>query len=129
MEKCNPDQCWNNDKVCGSVKNVMYVKKRLYLEPCYMKLPKWKIFSKYYGWFDYYMWWNYRCGHETKSNDEGKSNDEETKTFPTNLNEKSITYETENFFTLLTFLWITIVLKIFVNMSKTKTFITISQHK
>ena len=66
---------------------------------------------------------------KAKSNDEGKSNDEETKTFPTNLNEKSITYETEIFFTLLTFLWITIVLKIFVNMSKTKTFITISQHK
>ena len=66
---------------------------------------------------------------KAKSNDEGKSNDEETKPFPTNLNEKSITCETEIFFTLLTFLWITIVLKIVVSMSKMKTFITISQHK
>ena len=25
--------------------------KRLYLESCYVQLPKWKIFSKYCGWF------------------------------------------------------------------------------
>ena len=40
---------------------------------------------------------------EAKSNDEAKSNNEETKTFLLNFNEINITYETQNFYILLTF--------------------------
>ena len=35
---------------------------------------------------------------------EANSNDEETKTVPTNFNEKSMTYKTQNFYILLAFL-------------------------
>ena len=30
------------------VKNIIHVK-NIYLEPCYMQLQKWEIFSNYYG--------------------------------------------------------------------------------
>ena len=43
---------------------------------------------------------------------ETKLNDEETKTFPTNFNEKNITYKTQNFYILLTSLLITFALLI-----------------
>ena len=49
---------------------------------------------------------------EAKSNSKAKSNNEETKTFPANFNEKNITYKTQNFYILLTFLLITIALLI-----------------
>ena len=62
------------------------------------------------------MWWNYRRGWEAKLNDKAKSNDEETETFPSNFNEKNITYETLNFYILLTFLLITITLLIAVSI-------------
>ena len=42
---------------------------------------------------------------------EGKLNDKETKTIPTNFNKKAV-YKTENFYILLAFLLITIVLLI-----------------
>ena len=48
---------------------------------------------------------------------EVKSNDEETKTFPTNFNEKNITCKTQNFYILLTYLLITITLLITVRIS------------
>ena len=35
---------------------------------------------------------------EAMSNNEAKSNDEETKTVPTNFNEKNITCKTQNFY-------------------------------
>ena len=74
---------------------------------------------------------------EAKSNDEAKLNDEETKTIPTNFNEKNITYKIQNLYILLAFLLITIALLIAVSIYcysdkisiKTKTFITISRHK
>ena len=43
---------------------------------------------------------------------EAKSNDKETKAFPTNCKEKHITYKTQIFYLLLTFLLITITLLI-----------------
>ena len=43
---------------------------------------------------------------------EAKFNNEETKTFPTNFNEKKITYKMQNFYILLAFLLITIELLI-----------------
>ena len=62
------------------------------------------------------MWWNYRSGWEAKLNDKAKSNEEETETFPTNFNEKNITYKTSNLYILLTFLLITITLLIAVSI-------------
>ena len=53
---------------------------------------------------------------EAKSYDKAKSNDEETKTAPTNFNEKNITYKIQNFYILLAFLLITIALLIAVNI-------------
>ena len=41
---------------------------------------------------------------------EAKSNDQETKTIPTNFNEKNITYQIKNFYRLLAFLLITTAL-------------------
>ena len=46
---------------------------------------------------------------------QAKSNQGETKTFPTNFNEKNIIYKTPNFYILLTFLLITIALLIAVS--------------
>ena len=45
-----------------------------------------------------------------------ESYDEETKTIPTNFNEKTATYKTQNFYILLAFLLITIALLIVVNI-------------
>ena len=45
--------------------------------------------------------------NEAKSSYRTKSNDEETKNFPTDFNEKNITYKTQNIYVLLTFLLIT----------------------
>ena len=47
---------------------------------------------------------------------QAKSNDKEAKTVPTNYNEKNITCKTQNFYILLTFLLITIVLLIAVSI-------------
>ena len=46
-----------------------------------------------------------------------KSIDEETKTFPTNFNEKNLTYKTQNFYILIAFLLITIALLIAFSVS------------
>ena len=61
---------------------------------------------------------------------------EETKSVPTNLNEKKVTCKTQNFYILLSFLSVTIVLLIVVSLllsdkisSKTKILVTISRHK
>ena len=75
-----------------------------------------------------------------------ESYDEETKTVPTNFNEKNITCRTKNFYILLAFLLIIIALLTAVSFvavliaaidlllsykisNKTKIFITIPQHK
>ena len=65
-----------------------------------------------------------------------ESYDEETKTIPTNFNEKKATCKMQNFYILFAFLLIIIALLIAVTiycsdktLSKTKTFITISCHK
>ena len=47
---------------------------------------------------------------------EAKLNNEETETFSANFNEKNITYKTQNFYILLSFLLITIALLIAVSI-------------
>ena len=77
------------------------------------------------------------CDEIIDADMKAKSIDEETKTIPTNFNEKYIICETKSFYILLTFLLITIALFIafsiyyylIVYRSNTKTFITISRHK
>ena len=75
--------------------------KRFYLEYFCIKLQEWKIFSKYYGWFSNYVWWNYRCWNENSSN---------------KFYWKKDNLKTQNFYTLLTFLLITIALLIAVSI-------------
>ena len=53
---------------------------------------------------------------EAKTYDKAKSKDEETKTIPINFNEKNITFKIKNFYILLAFLLITIVLLIAVSI-------------
>ena len=63
---------------------------------------------------------------------EAKFSDKETKRVPINFNEKKAMCKTQNFYILLAFIWITITLLIAIlnkALSKTKTFMTISQHK
>ena len=68
---------------------------------------------------------------------EAKSNNEETKSVPTNFNEKNLDCQTHIFFILIAFLFIRIALLISVSIycykdkrsSKTKIFISISGHK
>ena len=55
-----------------------------------------------------------RCGEVIDA--EAKSNDKETKTIPTNFNEKNITCKTQNFYVLLAFLLVTIALLIAVSV-------------
>ena len=65
------------------------------------------------------------------------SYNEETKTIPTNFNEKEATCKTQKFYILLSFLLTTIVLLIpvyiyyylIIILKKTKTFTTTSLHK
>ena len=47
---------------------------------------------------------------------EARSKDEETKSIPTNFNEKNMTRKTQNFYILLAFLFITIALLIAVSI-------------
>ena len=53
---------------------------------------------------------------KAKSNDKAKPEDEETKTIPTNFNEKNITCEIQNLYILLAFFLITIALLITVSI-------------
>ena len=69
---------------------------------------KWKIFSKYYGWFSDYF--------DEVIDAEAKSNEEKTKTVQTNFNEKSMTCKTKNFCTLLAVLLIDIAVLIAVSI-------------
>ena len=81
-----------------SVKNIIYVKKIIFgiLLHVVAKLI------------------NYSCDKILDA--EAKSNDEETKTFPTNFNEKNVTCKTQNFYILLGFLLINIALFIAVSV-------------
>ena len=92
-KKCNPDQWRNNDK-------------------CLCECKKRHVCEKYYIWNlatcccqnrkylasimdDSVITCDEIIGVEVKLNNKGKSNDEEeTKTFPTNFNEKNLTYKT-----------------------------------
>ena len=67
------------------------------------------MFSKCYEWFSDYDWWN-----TIKITIE--SYDEKTKIIPTNFNEKKVSWKTQNFYTLLAFLSITIALLIAVSI-------------
>ena len=56
------------------------------------------------------------CDEVIGADRETKSNDEETKTVPTNLNEKNRTCKTQNFYILLAFLLTAIALLIAVSI-------------
>ena len=86
------------------------VKKRLYLESCYMLLWKWKysvsISDDLVTASDEII----DADVEAKARNETKLNNKEIKRIPTNFNEKTITSKTQNFYILLAFLLITIAL-------------------
>ena len=65
---------------------------KLFLESCYMELWRWGIFRKCYKYF------SNMCDEVIESYDE------ETKTIPTNFNEKKATCKTRNFYILLALL-------------------------
>ena len=92
--KCNSDQWWNNTKYQCEGKN-HHVKKNYVWDPATCSCENGK-----YGWFSDYVWWHL------------ESYDEETKTIPTNFNEKKTTWKMQNFYILLKFLLIIIALLI-----------------
>ena len=85
-KKCNSVQWWNNNK-------------------CLCECTKRHVCEKDY------IWKPATCRFQN-----GKLKDEETKTFPTNFNEKNITYKTQNLYILLIVLLITITLLIAVSI-------------
>ena len=128
--KCNADQWWNNDKCLCECKKRRVGEKDYIWNPAACCHQNGKYSANIMD--DSAI----TCDEMIDADAEAKSNDEETKAFPTNFNEKDLTYKTQNFYILLTFLLITIALLITVSLrlsdktsSKTKTFITISQHK
>ena len=82
-----------------SVEDVNNLKK-LCLESWYMQLSKWKIFSKYYGWFNDYVWWNYRVIWQSCT----------AKYILMKKKQKKTVCKTKHFYFLLAFLLITMTL-------------------
>ena len=79
--------------------------KRLCLESQYTYLWKWKILSKYYG-----------CSTIICHQVIDRYN-KEVKTIPTNFHEKKVTCKTQNFYSLLAFLLVTMALTIVFTVS------------
>ena len=105
----------NGANIDVSVKNIIYVKKIIsgILVHIY---GKWKIFSKYYGWFSNYVWWS--CKETVRKN----------------FNENTTTCKTQNFACIFINYYTIIDGCYYLPLSdetssKIKTFVTISQHK
>ena len=79
-----------------SVKNVIYVKKRLYLESFCMSFKNGKCLARIIG--------------DSVITCDKIIDNQETKTIPTNFNEKNITCKTQNVYILIVFFLITIAL-------------------
>ena len=107
-KECNSDQWWNNDKcLCACKKYHVYEKDYIWNSAtCSCQNGKYlaSILNE----------WAIACDEVIDV--QAKSNGKETKPFPTNFNEKNITYNTRNFYILLIFLLITIALLIAVNI-------------
>ena len=86
------------------------VKKRLYLESCYMLLWKWKYSASISDDLVTACDEIIDADAEAKAHNETKLNNKEIKRIPTNFNEKTITSKTQNFYILPAFLLITIAL-------------------
>ena len=94
-----------------TVKNVMYLKKIVW-NPVTCSCENEKYFASIMD--DSAIICDEVIDANTKAtlNDKSKSNNEETKTIPTNFNEKKAICKTQTFYILLAFLWITIALLI-----------------
>ena len=109
-KKCNSDQWWNNNKyLCDGKKRHVFEKDCIW-NPVTCSCQNGKYLANIMD--DAAITWDEIIDADAKA----KSNDEETKTFPTNFNEESITYKTQNFYILLAFLLISIALLITVSI-------------
>ena len=121
VRKCNSDQWWNNDKCPCDCKKGHVCEKDYVWNPATCNRENGKhlasimndsvikcdeIIESYHEDVD----------ADAESKDKAKSYDE-IKTIVTNFNEKKATCETQNFYLLLAFLLVTIVLLIAVNIS------------
>ena len=102
--KCNSDQWWNNDKCRCECKKPHVCEKDYICNPATCGCKNGKYLASII--------------HDSAITcDENKeSYDEETKTIPTNLNEKKPICKTQNFYILLAFLLITLALLIAVSI-------------
>ena len=105
--KCNSNQKWNNYKCQCKCKKHHICEKDYMLNPSICRCENGKLLLSI---TDNSV---ITCDKVNEVIDAGaKSNDEETKAVPTNFNEKSETCKTQNFYILLAFSLITIVLLI-----------------
>ena len=95
-KKCNLNLWWNNDKCWRECKKHHICEKRWYLESFCMSFKSGKYLASII--VDSVITCNKIIDNQ------------ETKTIPTNFNEKNITCKTQNFYILIAFLLITIAL-------------------
>ena len=121
VRKCNSDQWWNNDKCPCDCKKGHVCEKDYVWNPATCNRENGKYLASIMN--DSVI----KCDEiiesydedvdaDAESKDKAKSYDE-IKTIVTNFNEKKATCETQNFYLLLAFLLVTIVLLIAVNIS------------
>ena len=121
VRKCNSDQWWNNDKCSCDCKKGHVCEKDYVWNPATCNRENGKYLASIMN--DSVI----KCDEiiesydedvdaDAESKDKAKSYDE-IKTIVTNFNEKKATCETQNFYLLLAFLLVTIVLLIAVNIS------------
>ena len=101
-KKCNSNQWWNNDKCRCECKKVMYVKKVMF--GILLHCDNGKYLASIID------------DSAIICDEVIDADDGETKTIPINFNEKKVTCKTQNFYILLAFLLITIVLLIAVSI-------------
>ena len=112
--KCNSDQWWNNDKCrCECKKRHVWEKEYIW-NPATCGCENGKCLASIIDdsaitYDEIIKSYEEDADAETKSNDEAKTFDE-TKTISTNFKEKKAAYKTQNFYILLAFLLITIVI-------------------
>ena len=107
-KKCNSDQWWNNNKCLCDCEKRHVCRKDYIWNPATCSCKNRKCLASIVN--DSAITWDEIIDVEPKSNDE------ETKRFTTNFNERNITYTTQSFYILLTFLLIIIALLIAVNI-------------
>ena len=103
-KKCNSDQWWNNDKCRCECKKRHVCEKDYIWNPATCSCENGKYLASIMD------------DSAITCDQVIESNDEETKTIPTNFNEKKAICKTQNFYILLAFSLITIVLLIAVSI-------------